>query len=279
MLSVVRISFVVYLLTTWQPFNVQQTIDHFESLFTPTQTLQRGVGSRDLTFAGLLVIPDPTFPTGPVQTLSTEAWADTLNAKILGTIATTQAFLRTISEYRSRLVFLTPATTYSIQPPFHSAEVTVLGALDGFIASLRGELATLGLHVCNIKMGAFEVTGNTQALQALGQSETFSWSGYARTLYAQNFLSQEQQINGLGSRRRKGTHLRELNNAVFDAISSTSPWSTVRVGRGSIAYALLGSLVPPSLIRWMLGLRRVPYEHHVLDRQSESLQWERVEKV
>jgi hypothetical protein len=54
----------------------------------------------------------------------------------------------------------------------------------------------------------------------------------------------------------KGSPLRELHNAVFDAMT-TRKGGTVRVGMGSSAYEFVGAWVPKGLVGWMMGMRRV----------------------
>ena len=57
---------------------------------------------------------------------------------------------------------------------------------------------------------------------------------------------------GLG----RGSSLRELNDAVFDAMASRRG-GIVRVGMGSILYGFIGRWAPSSLVGWMMGVRAV----------------------
>lgn len=57
---------------------------------------------------------------------------------------------------------------------------------------------------------------------------------------------------GLG----RGSSLRELNNAVFDAMVSGKS-GTVRVGMGSRLYGFIGRWAPSGLVGWMMGIRPV----------------------
>lgn len=50
--------------------------------------------------------------------------------------------------------------------------------------------------------------------------------------------------------------MRELNNAVFDAMTS-GRGGTVRVGMGSRTYGFVGRWVPRGLVGWMMGVRKV----------------------
>jgi len=54
----------------------------------------------------------------------------------------------------------------------------------------------------------------------------------------------------------KGSSLRELNNAVFDAMLK-GKGGVVRVGMGSRVYGFVGRWVPSGLVGWMMGVRGV----------------------
>jgi hypothetical protein len=53
----------------------------------------------------------------------------------------------------------------------------------------------------------------------------------------------------------KGSNVRELHNAVFDALTVRGPGSVWRVGRGSLVYDLLGKWCPAGFVHWMMGVR------------------------
>jgi Fungal family of unknown function (DUF1776) len=86
------------------------------------------------------------------------------------------------------------------------------------------------------------------------RAETLAWPEGTREIYAKNFLSTVER--GPGGSGIKGSPLRELHNAVFDAMAS-GKGGVVRVGIGSRTYALVGALAPRGLVAWMMGIRRV----------------------
>lgn len=243
--------------------------------------------SYELTFAGLLVVPDVTYPSGPLELISPELWSDALNAKILSTVTTIQAFMTVLREFRPPLLILTPTIISSLRPPFHTVESAVVGALEGFTASLKGELASVGVDVYQIKFGNFDCSnvGDIQPLQRSIGAELMSWPSYARTAHARNFLSQQ---DGLGppslltalKGRRRGTSLRKLNNAVFDTLAQRKVWrSTQRIGQGSILYPVVGALAPTRLITWMMGVKSGPSgdrEERGSPISGDSAYWEKV---
>lgn len=239
-----------------------------------------------MTFAGLVLIPDITYPAGPVETISLELWSDALNAKVLGTIATAQAFLRLLAEFRSRLIIATPSIIPLIRPPFQSVESTVVGALDNFTYTLRSEMATLGVPVCQLHLGSFDLSsgGSQQPLSRNAEQEVLFWPSHARSAYAQNYLKQEGGWSsskgivhtfGRGSRNR-GSPLRELNNAVFDCLTVSRPRSVQRVGQGSTLYATIGAVAPASLVRWMMGIRPIQCLDESKRSPCDSPGWEKV---
>lgn len=128
-------------------------------------------------------------------------------------------------------------------------------------------------------------------MQPLSGSATLMWPLSARSLYAQNFLTQGRigsnngiftQSNGVyteSGTSPKGSSLRELHHAVFDTLTQRRPNKVVRVGRGSLTYELIGQLVPSGLVGWILGIRRVSRDEVAEAKMEESsVTWEKVER-
>jgi NAD(P)-dependent dehydrogenase (short-subunit alcohol dehydrogenase family) len=234
-----------------------------------------------MNLAGVIVIPDLTYPSGPVETISPDLWSDALNVKVLGTIAITQAFLRTISEFHARLLILTPSIIPSLSPPFHAVESSIVAGLDAFTASLTKELATMAIDVISLKLGTFDL-GNGSRPGGQGnqtRADVLSWSPRARAAYARNFVSQSAQASVRGHEGGvKGSPLRELHNSVFDALTVKRPRAVWRVGTGSVAYAFVGRWVPAGIVGWMLGVQRVAREDLNVEDIQGSLEWERVDQ-
>ncbi|KAL6712016.1 hypothetical protein ACN47E_003059 [Coniothyrium glycines] len=259
----------------------QEAIERFHELLTRPHIAFAGASPHNFNLRGVLIVPDLIFPTGPVETIEPDLWSDALNAKVLHTIAVTQALLPTICEFKSRLLMLTPSIVSSLRPPFHSVETTIVSALEGFLASLRVELGTLGINVVQFHLGTFDLTnvGPKHHLQARTQSPA-SWPATTRRLYGENFVNQTRVAQGRGLLDHTGSSLRELHNAVFDALTQKRPRKIWRVGRGSVAYDLVGSWVPSGLIGWMMGLQRVSLDTTSKPKLEDSVQsWERIEVV
>lgn len=261
----------------------QEAMERFTNLLLRPHIAFSGASPHNLHFRGIVVVPDLIYPSGPIETILPELWSDALNAKVLNTVAVVQAFLPTVCEFKARVLMLTPNICASLRPPFHSVETTIVSALEGFTASLRGELGTLGIDVCQFKLGTFDYghVGGKQHLQSLEGPKTDLWPATTRALYAANYVNSARvaRSRGLvGQAGSKGSPLRELHNAVFDALSQRRPRRVWRVGRGSIAYDVVGSWVPAGVVGWMLGVRRVSLNAVAEPQLADSAQsWEKVE--
>ncbi|KAE9982091.1 hypothetical protein EG328_011194 [Venturia inaequalis] len=257
-----------FLVDVNEPIQTQQALSRFHNLLITPHQASPGARPHQLSFAGLILAPDLVYPSGPIETLSPELWQDSINSKILLPITTAQAFLPTICEFKARVLVLTPNVVASLKPAFHGMESAIVGALDGFTTTLRRELRTLGIHVCQIKLGNFDFShlgGARTHLQSISASRTIAWPPSARMLYAQNFINQGRIAEGKGmfgdtGSIAKASSPRELHYAIFDALTQKRPSSVWRVGRGSLAYDIVGNWVPGGLVGWVLGLRTVSLE-------------------
>jgi NAD(P)-dependent dehydrogenase (short-subunit alcohol dehydrogenase family) len=263
-------------------FGTQEAIQRFHDTLKRPHVAFSGASPHSLELKGIVLVPDLIFPTGPVETVSPELWSDALNAKVLNTIAVTQALLPTVWEFKARILMLTPSIIASLRPPFHSVETTIVKALEGFLTSLRAELGTLGIDVLQFHLGTFDYShvGPKHHLQTRAAGSPHAWPATTRALYASNFENQTRagQSRGFLNADSSGSSLRELHNAVFDALTQRRPRSVWRVGRGSVTYDLVGSWVPEGLVGWMMGLRRVSLDTYAAPKHEDSVQsWESVE--
>jgi NAD(P)-dependent dehydrogenase (short-subunit alcohol dehydrogenase family) len=253
----------------------RKAMEHFNDLLTRPHVAFSGASPHNLNLRGVVLVPDLIFPSGPIETIDPELWSDALNAKVLNTIAVTQALLPTVCEFKSRVLMLTPSIIASLRPPFHSVETTIVSALEGFLASLRAELGTLGIDVIQFRLGTFDYSnvGPKHHLQTKTDTSPLAWPSTTRTLYASNFANQTRVAQSRGMfGQRSGSPLRELHNAVFDGMTQKWPRSVWCVGRGSVTYGLVGDWVPSSLVGWMMGLRRVSLDKVTKPKLEDSVQ-------
>lgn len=234
-----------HLITLSQPFDLETSLHNFEqSLKSPAQ---------ELRLAGLIVILDTHYTSGPIQHLSPEIWADTFNTRLVHTIATIQAFIPLLISHKARILLLTPTITASMHTPYHGVESATIAALESFTTTLGAELSPLGSSVTNIRLGNFNLESQGKlAMTRAPRAEVLSWPQAIRERYGAAYTAVVTQT----SSAPKGSSLRELHNTIFDALTqSRSPGAVVRVGRGSVLYPFVGRWVPSGLVGWMMGSR------------------------
>jgi len=235
------------------PFTAQQQMGRFTSLLAREHRAFDTAEPHTLKFVGLVLVPDTRAPAARIEDVSSEEWSDGLNAKVLGTIATTQMFLPSVVEHKAKILMLAPSVTPSLRPAGHAVESTVYGALDGFVSSLAAEMREEGVVVSQFKLGNFEI----QAVSA------------------------KQRREGQVVSRIKATPVRRLQDAVFNALVQKGGRRTWHVGRGSLAYDVVGSWVPAGVVGWMMGggaRKGRVVEVEELASSAGSLTWEKVEQ-
>jgi len=274
----------------YQAHNTRDIIAHFNALLTPSTTTTppspdslphhptpSHPNTPTLTFKGLILIPSTTYPTHPIETLTPSAWSASLTTHLTTPIATIQAFLRTLITFNAHLVILTPSITSSLALPFSAIETATVHALDGFVDTLRAEMDTLGnggVKISQLKLGNLDLarvvphsSGTQQVALAghrtllnPGSDEVSSWEPKVRAAYAQNYMLLAQKSgggSGGSSSAVRGSPMREVHNAVFDALTQSRPREVCRVGRGSLVYEVFGRFMPRKIVAWGLGLRRM----------------------
>ncbi|KAK4550258.1 hypothetical protein LTR36_003225 [Oleoguttula mirabilis] len=238
------------------PFAAQDQLARFRGLLEREHFAFDGAEPHRLNFTGLVLIPDTQATPARVDEISSEEWSDALNAKVLNTIATTQLFLPTVTEHKAKVLLLTPSVTPALKLPMHAVENTVYGALEGFTSSLAAELKQDGVAVSHFKLGNIDIPSVTA----------------------------KQRREGASKPMLKATPLRKLHDSVFDALVTKRPRRTLHVGRGSLAYDIIGSWMPPMVIGWMMGAAKRPTvvveEVHEEEMQGSqgSLTWEKIDQ-
>ncbi|KAK2765441.1 hypothetical protein FQN54_008292 [Arachnomyces sp. PD_36] len=264
--------------TPSSPSEIHPSLHTIYSLISQPQVPMQGVPPHICQLSGLVLIPSPNYPSGPLATIPASSLADTVNTRLLSPILTTQLFLPllTLKNNQSSILLLYPSISTALSPPFSTPEVAATQALSGFATSLRRELRLLQssngsgstVDVVELKLGNIDLGPlyrGVQGGQATG-TEVLTWNPQQRALYGPQYLSNLDHRSGSapGHRSVRGTPARDLHFAVFDALAPSPKslfWGRERkpeavyVGRGSRAYALVGNWVPGGLVGWMLGLR------------------------
>jgi NAD(P)-dependent dehydrogenase (short-subunit alcohol dehydrogenase family) len=238
-----------------EPYTAQEQHMRFRNMLSRDHWAFVGAPAHQLNLKGLVLVPDTQSTPMGLEDISAEDWSDALNAKVLNTIATAQLFLPTIVEHKAKLLLLTPSVAPALKLPLHSLESTVYGALQAFISSLAVELKHDGVSISHLKLGDIDIPAVTA----------------------------KQRRDGVPPPRLKPTPLRQLHDAVFDQLMSTRPRRILHIGRGSVAYDLIGSIMPPAFLAWMMGVRKQPAlarepSEERISGSIGSLTWEKVDE-
>lgn len=240
------------------PFKAQEQMSRFHGLLGREHRAFGEAEPHKLKLCGLILAPDTQTSPERIEGISSEEWSDALNAKVLNTIATAQLFLPVITEQQAKILLLTSSVMPAVRMLGHGIESTVYGALEAFISSLRGEVGEDGVQVSHFKLGNIDIPS----------------------------ITAKQRREGVPAPRLKATPQRRLHDAVFDALMAKRPARTWHVGRGSLAYSIVGSWMPQGAVGWLMGasVRRrhgfaedVAAEEGLVGSQG-SLTWEKVEQ-
>ncbi|KAK2740970.1 hypothetical protein FQN55_008525 [Onygenales sp. PD_40] len=258
------------------PSDIHPSLHIIHSLITQPQAPMPGIPPHVCQLSGLILIPSPKYPTGPLATIPASSWADTMNTRLLSPILTTQLLLPllTLKNNSSSILLLSPSIQSALSAPFASPEVTTTRALSGFTNSLRQELRLLqrahggagnSVEVIELKLGNIDLGRQFRNGQNQNTgTEILTWQPQQRAIYGATYLSSIDSRSGKLAGGAYGGPARDLHFAVFDALApSPKSWmgkrkrkpSTIYVGKGSRAYSIVGNIVPTGLVGWMLGLR------------------------
>jgi hypothetical protein len=181
------------------------------------------------------------------------------------------------------VLILTPTIIPSLSPPFHAPESATTAFLNTFTQILSSELSPLSIPVIHLKLGTFDFSFFTPKNQLQSHrnhsphpSPSEEWDPTSRNLYSRNYttlnsgnVGHAMGCGSVGGSHGKGSSLRELNNAVFDAMERKKG-GVVRVGMGSSIYGFIGTWVPRGLVGWMMGVRKYKGEDDIQGRRSGS---------
>ncbi|KAE8451030.1 hypothetical protein EG329_004702 [Mollisiaceae sp. DMI_Dod_QoI] len=257
--------------------SARASIERFTLHLQSPHAAFQGAKPHHLSLRSLILIPSPSYPSSPIATLSPSTLSDLLNTRLLTPIITAQTFLPLLQSSplphphlhqqsqavtKPSVLLLTPSIISSLSPSFHLPESMINQALTSFTHVLTSELSPLNIPVTHLHLGTFDLgsfSPHNKALVTTTQSqraETLKWDEPSHQAYARNYVAVSSKGAGGVGAVGKGSSLRELNNAVFDAMISGRS-RTVRVGMGSRTYGFVGRWLPRGLVGWMMGVRRV----------------------
>ncbi|KAI5284140.1 hypothetical protein KEM54_001564 [Ascosphaera aggregata] len=235
---------------------IHPSLQHIHSLITQPQSPVPGVPPHLCQLSGLIVIPHPACPSGPVSAISASSWTNAINSRIVTPILITRLVLPllAINKHSSSIVILSPSLQESVSAPFAGPEVTTAGGLSSFAKSLRNELRFLRsenpIDVTELKLGNINLGPRHRFNSARTGEEPLPSNSQQLAMYGDSYLRCiDYQPGRSEDSRTSGSNVRELHFAIFDAMlpapRSIFGWKKRRprivyVGRGARAYAVIG---------------------------------------
>ena len=220
----------------------------FAEILARIRTPLPNASSHSLHLAALVILPPTTPPTHPISSIHPGSWSDTLTTQLLAPFATIYAFLPLLTTHKSSLLFLTPTIIPSLTPASHGLENVSAGGMQGYIDTLRKEVAATDIHIMQLKLGTFDFDLAPMSRALVPAREI----GHEESAAGKVAREDDAAVAGIGS-AVKGSPLRELHRGVFDAIISERGRSgTMYLGRGSRTYDYVSRWVPAGVVGWML---------------------------
>ena len=238
--------------------------------------------------AGLVILPGVSgYPTGPFMTVAPSDLVDTINTRLLSPILIVQQFLPLLINYSNAsnpasIVLAYPSIPQSLSSPYQMSEIVTTSSLSSFARCLRRELSQqdASVTITELKLGNFDLS-STSASNSKPRSSDYVYghedqetSSSALTATSSPWHSSQRaalQRSSLGqSSIIRGSKLKELHNAVFDALAppvvfkafGVAAWGktgrqarTVYVGSGARLYDVVGKIAPEGLVGWIMGYK------------------------
>ncbi|KAK9465289.1 hypothetical protein V1512DRAFT_54442 [Lipomyces arxii] len=114
---------------------------------------------RKQHLAGVIIVPDLYYPTGPAESISAYDWSDIFYSKLVRSVGLfSQGFVPLVRRHSAKFILLTPSILSSLCPPFHAPECVTASALSAFAVCMNRELAPQGVQFVHMRLGAFDMS-------------------------------------------------------------------------------------------------------------------------
>ncbi|KAF9111184.1 hypothetical protein BGX27_005300 [Mortierella sp. AM989] len=201
---------------------------------------------------------------GSIENLDVEAWRQSLDTNVTGTIMVIQRLLpflkntlTLLTPRRSpRVILITSAITGNIGLPNQSAICASHHALTSVADSLRREIQHKGIDVISLRLGIMELSRSTISRKAKIDTNAGSVGLF--------LSSYSNPIEVLKSAFKQPLISQALCEATLNAIVDTNPAISQAVGRKSFLYSFVGWAAPRRAIDW--SIRRASVRAHSVNQ-------------
>lgn len=222
-------------------------------------------GGHTLHFAGLILAPPAPLPTGPLEIIDKDQVVHAVDTGLLWPTSVVQYFLPLLREHAGRTIFLNDWIIPSLHTPFYAPAVLTSHAIQALSQTMSREVPSL--FTVHLRLGTFDLAHHFPARNGT-RADVLGWSPAVRAAYSSSYKNcTGRPMNA----RIRGSPLKELHHAVFDALTDARPRRQVSVGAGVSMYHWCAQLMPESALRYLLGIGIATGEDEweVLDRQGK----------
>ena len=211
-------------------------------------------GGHTLHFAGLILAPPPMQAQGPLEVIEQERYKRAIDVGTSWPITVLQNLLPLLREHCGRIVFLNDWIIPALHTPYYSPTVVIAHAMQALSKTIAREVPSL--FTIHIKLGTFDLPHH-HASKATTRAEILGWTPSLRAAYSTSYRKcTNRPINA----RIRGSPLKELHHAVFDALTDRRPSREISIGAGVTLYQWAAWLLPEAGLRYLLGIGTVTGE-------------------
>lgn len=205
-------------------------------------------GGHTLHFAGLILAPSPVLPCGPLEVLDKEQFVHSIDTGLCWPTTVIQYFLPLLREHSGRILFMNEWIIPTLHTPFYTPTVTTSHAIHSISKTLSREVPSL--FTIHMKLGTFDLAHHHSPRNSV-RADILGWNPSLRAAYSASYRnSTSRPVNS----RIRGSPIKELHYAVFDALTDAKPRSEISVGAGVDLYQWIAYLLPEFLLRRLIGI-------------------------
>lgn len=204
-------------------------------------------GGHSLHFAGLILTPPANLATGPLEVIESAQMSHALEVGVSWPTTMLQYFLPLLREQSGRVLFLNDWIIPALHTPFYTPAVLTSHAVEALATTLSREIPSL--FIVHLKLGTFDLAHHHQPKNAV-RADVLGWSPSLRAAYSSSYKN--CTIRPMNARVR-GSPMKDLHHAVFDALTDANPARHVSVGAGVNLYQWIAQYLPEIGLQYLLG--------------------------
>lgn len=205
-------------------------------------------GGHTLHLAGLILAPPTNLPTGPIEIIESEQIVQAYNAGLSWPTIMLQHFLPLLREHSGRTLFLNDWIIPSLHTPFYSPAVVTSHAFQALSKTISREVPSI--LTVHMRLGTFDMPHHFPSRNCT-RADVLGWSPSVRAAYSSSYKNCTGRPVNV---RVRGSPVKELHHAVFDALADINPTREVSVGAGVVMYDWAARLLPEIVLRYLLGI-------------------------